>query len=55
MEVAVPSGSSPPAFNPIEEFFKVLKKNYQGVHTKKLRSLPEFQRKTRESLREAHA
>ncbi|CAM6129865.1 unnamed protein product [Calypogeia fissa] len=36
------SGSTPPAFNPISEFFKVLKKNYQGVRTEKLRSLQEF-------------
>ncbi|CAM6111262.1 unnamed protein product [Calypogeia fissa] len=51
---ATPTGAPPP-FNPIEEFFKVLKKNYQGVRTEKLRSLQEFQRKTGESLREAHA
>ncbi|CAM6104817.1 unnamed protein product [Calypogeia fissa] len=49
------SRSLPPAFNPIEEFFEVLKKNYQGVRTEKLRSLQEFQRKTGESLWEAHA
>ncbi|CAM6092316.1 unnamed protein product [Calypogeia fissa] len=36
------SGSLPPAFNPIEEFFAVLKKNYQGVRMEKLRSLQEF-------------
>ncbi|CAM6082310.1 unnamed protein product [Calypogeia fissa] len=52
---AAPEGSLPPAFNPIEEFFEVLKKNYQGVRTEKLKSLQEFQRKTGESLREAHA
>ncbi|CAM6103416.1 unnamed protein product [Calypogeia fissa] len=51
---ATPTGAPPP-FNPIEEFFKVLKKNYQGVRTEKLRSLQEFQRKTGESLQEAHA
>ncbi|CAM6082588.1 unnamed protein product [Calypogeia fissa] len=52
---AAPSGSLPPTFNPIEEFFEVLKRNYQGVRTEKLRSLQEFQRKTGESLREVHA
>ncbi|CAM6099169.1 unnamed protein product [Calypogeia fissa] len=52
---STPEGSLPPAFNPIEEFFEVLKKNYQGVRTEKLKSLQEFQRKTGESLRKAHA
>ncbi|CAM6124974.1 unnamed protein product [Calypogeia fissa] len=33
------SESAPPTFNPISEFFKVLNNNYQGVRTKKLRSL----------------
>jgi hypothetical protein len=36
------------------EFFLRLKKNYQGVKTKKLRSLQEFERKINESLREAY-
>jgi len=31
----------PPPFNPITEFFLRLKKNYQGMKTKKLRSLRE--------------
>jgi len=44
----------PPSFNPIMEFFLRLKNNYQGVKTKKLRSLQEFERKTSESLREAY-
>jgi hypothetical protein len=44
----------PPPFNPITEFFLKLKKNYQGMKTKKLRSLQEFKRKTSESLREAY-
>jgi hypothetical protein len=29
----------PPPFNPVTEFFLRLKKNYQGVKTKKLRNL----------------
>ncbi len=33
----------PPPFNPITEFFLRLKKNYQGVKTKKLRSFREFE------------
>ncbi len=44
----------PPPFNPVTEFFLRLKKNYQGVKMKKLRSLQEFERKTSESLREAN-
>ncbi|PTQ40682.1 hypothetical protein MARPO_0038s0037 [Marchantia polymorpha] len=43
-----------PSFSPIPEFFKRLRKNYQGVRTEKLRSLLEFERKTGESLREAY-
>ncbi|PTQ28729.1 hypothetical protein MARPO_0156s0026, partial [Marchantia polymorpha] len=43
-----------PLFSPITEFFKSLRKNYQGVRTEKLRSLQEFERKTSESLREAY-
>ncbi|PTQ43569.1 hypothetical protein MARPO_0024s0079, partial [Marchantia polymorpha] len=43
-----------PSFSPIPEFFKRLRKNYQGVRTEKLRSLQEFERKTGESLREAY-
>jgi hypothetical protein len=35
------------------EFFLRLKKNCQGVKTKKLRSLEEFEWKTSENLREA--
>ncbi|OAE32850.1 hypothetical protein AXG93_1409s1170 [Marchantia polymorpha subsp. ruderalis] len=42
------------SFSFIHEFFKRLRKNYQGVKTKKLRSLKEFERKTGESLREAY-
>ncbi|OAE24506.1 hypothetical protein AXG93_2194s1000 [Marchantia polymorpha subsp. ruderalis] len=38
--------TSVPSFNPILEFFKRLRKNYQGVRTEKLRSLQEFERKT---------
>ncbi|KAH8952462.1 hypothetical protein BDL97_09G086500 [Sphagnum fallax] len=44
----------PPLFNPITEFFLRLKKNYQGVKTKKLRNLQEFERKINESLRKAY-
>ncbi len=44
----------PPPFNPITKFFLKLKKNYQGVKTKRLRSLQEFEGKTNESLREAY-
>jgi hypothetical protein len=44
----------PPLFNPVTEFFLRLKKNYQGVKTKTLRSLQEFERKTSESLCEAY-
>ncbi|BBN08134.1 hypothetical protein Mp_4g09160 [Marchantia polymorpha subsp. ruderalis] len=43
-----------PSFSPIPEFFKRLRKNYQGVRTEKLRSLQEFERKTGESLRETY-
>ena len=43
-----------PKFNPVAEFFTLLKKNYQGVRTDKLKSLTEFERKTGESLREAY-
>ena len=43
-----------PVFNPVVEFFAVLRENYQGVRTDKLRSLQDFQRKTGESLREAY-
>ncbi|PTQ27347.1 hypothetical protein MARPO_0204s0011, partial [Marchantia polymorpha] len=43
-----------PSFSPIPEFFKRLRKNYQGVRTEKLRSLQEFEQKTGESLREAY-
>jgi uncharacterized membrane protein YgcG len=44
----------PPPFNPITEFFLRLKKNYQGVKTKKLRSFREFEWKTNENLRKAY-
>ncbi len=44
----------PPSFNPITKLFLKLKKNYQRVNTKKLRSLQEFERKTNESFREAY-
>ncbi|PTQ47547.1 hypothetical protein MARPO_0007s0008, partial [Marchantia polymorpha] len=43
-----------PSFSPILEFFKRLRKNYQGMRTEKLRSLQEFERKTGESLRKAY-
>jgi hypothetical protein len=52
------SGTSvgvPPSFNPVEEFFSTLRKNYQGVRTEKLKSLQDFERKSGESLREAYA
>jgi len=55
---SIPSTSTqvvpPPSFNPITELFLRLKKNYQGVKTKKLKSLQEFERKTSESLCEAY-
>ncbi|OAE22763.1 hypothetical protein AXG93_2035s1470 [Marchantia polymorpha subsp. ruderalis] len=35
-----------PSFSSILEFFKRLRKNYQGVKTEKLRSLQEFEQKT---------
>ncbi len=44
----------PHPFNPVMEFFLRLKKNYQGVKTKKLRSLQEFEQKTNENLCEAY-
>jgi hypothetical protein len=44
----------PPPFNPVMKFLLRLKKNYQGVKTKKLSSLQEFERKTSESLREIY-
>jgi hypothetical protein len=44
----------PTSFNLITEFFLRLKKNYQGVKTKKLRSLQGFEWKINESLREAY-
>jgi hypothetical protein len=44
---SIPSTSTqvvpPPRFNLVTEFFLRLKKNYQGVKTKKLRSLHEFE------------
>ncbi|OAE31778.1 hypothetical protein AXG93_3072s1010 [Marchantia polymorpha subsp. ruderalis] len=44
-----------PTFNPIAKFFKRLRKNYQGMKTKKLKSLQEFERKTDESSRGIHS
>ncbi|OAE20887.1 hypothetical protein AXG93_3256s1340 [Marchantia polymorpha subsp. ruderalis] len=46
--------SGVPSFSPIPEFFKRLRKNYQGVKTEKLRNLKEFEGKTIESLWEAN-
>jgi len=44
----------PPPFNPVTKFFLRLKKNYQGVKTKKLKSLQKFEQEISESLREAY-
>jgi hypothetical protein len=40
-----------PAFNPVAEFFKVLKKKDQGLKAEQLRSLQTFERRPGESLR----
>ncbi len=43
-----------PIFNPFMEFFHELRWNHQGVRTKKLWSLQDFQHKPHESLQEAY-
>ncbi len=42
------------AFNPVIEFFEKFRTNYQGVKTKKLHTLPGFQRRPHESLWDAY-